>query len=598
MDVFAAVLASKQATAGQSLMYAKQRYFATLGVPGVYDGKALEEATFYGLPMYRVSTSGGLGAAALPPADPSGGGTVARTSFDVHPAFHRNDTDRGTYWTADGRDPIASHFRPLQPRTDLDVTPTDGARVHGALITTLASTDVGGIDPVLSRPTLDLSANEPELGERDFAFPTSLQRTEEFSAADGRHTTLNLAAGQFLSDLNDPTGRGTQRLFTRIAGDVLRSTSTDFDPPRITDVGSVVANGRVSFDVTTPDSDVASGLALYLDGSGNWHSAQLTVNNGHATGSGDLPGGAQGAGVAFVQLVDRAGNVGVGTDKGRPYSLTPESSDESGPTIVASPAPDADGIVGGPVTLSLEGFNRGTTYNLDGGLDQPYEQPITVTSPGAHTFSATDGFFGGTSRLVFIIKPSIAPPSLTRTVPASPSNDDQPKVQGTAPGAATVQIFTTADCSGTPATQGTADAFAGSGIAVHVAHDAVTTLHATATDAAGNRSGCSTDALTYTEDSTPPQTTDNYPLLGLLLGRPYTGTATDNLSGVSAVEVVFQPLLGKTTRLQATLTCTPDRRTCTWSAKLPPPLASAVTVTAVDAAGNRDPTPVRSTIIL
>ena len=163
---FASQLASRASTAGQALMYAKQQYFATLGTPGVYDGKSLQEATFYGLPMYRVSATGAVGAPALPPPDPSGSTTVATTGFDVHPVHTAVTTDRGRYWTADGRDPIATHFRPIQPRTDLDVTPTDDAVVHGALITALASTDVTDVDPVLSRPTVDLAAHEPETGPR------------------------------------------------------------------------------------------------------------------------------------------------------------------------------------------------------------------------------------------------------------------------------------------------------------------------------------------------------------------------------------------------------------------------------------------------
>ncbi len=281
-------------------MFAKQRYFATLGVPGVYDGKALQEMTFYGLPMYRVSASGELGAPALPPADPSGATTVLREQFDVQPEFSQVTTDRGRYWTADGRDLIATHFRPIQPRTDLDVTPTDGAVVHGALITALQSSDVPNVDPVLSRPTVDLAANEPEVGPEDVAFPATLQRVQEFAAADGRHVGLNLAAGQYLGDTADPQGRGTQRLFTRIAGDVLRSRSADFDPPRIARVDVAVANGRVAFDVATPDTDVTGGLALYQDAAGVWRSAELTISGGHARGSGPLPGDAEAAGVAFI----------------------------------------------------------------------------------------------------------------------------------------------------------------------------------------------------------------------------------------------------------------------------------------------------------
>ena len=78
------------------------------------------------------------------------------------------------------RDPIAAHFRPIQPRTDVDVTPTDGAVVHGALITALASSDVTNVNPVLSRPTIDLAASRPRparlSGACSFSGSTSQRR--------------------------------------------------------------------------------------------------------------------------------------------------------------------------------------------------------------------------------------------------------------------------------------------------------------------------------------------------------------------------------------------------------------------------------------
>ena len=377
---FASQLATRASTAGQALMFAKQQYFSALGVAGVYDAKALQEATFYGLPMYRVSATGGLGAPALPPPDPSGATGVSAAGFDVQPVHTAVTTDRGRYWTADGRDPIATHFRPIQPRTDLDVTPTDGAVVHGALITALASTDVTDVNPVLSRPTVDLAANEPETGPDDVAFPATLQRVQDYAAANGRHVRLNLAAGQFLSDPSDPEERGVQRLFTRIAGNVLRSRSTDFAPPRIDHVETVKAGGKVTFDVTTPDTDVTSGLALYQDAAGVWRSAGLTVAGGHARGSGPLPGDAQAAGVAFVQLVDAAGNVGLATDKGEGFALSPASDPgANAPPLLADPLPAADGTTPGPVTVRITGAARATAkVSVDGAGFVAYEAPIVL----------------------------------------------------------------------------------------------------------------------------------------------------------------------------------------------------------------------------
>jgi VCBS repeat-containing protein len=361
--------------------------------------------------MYRVSTTGGLGAPALPPPDPSGAAGVSTAGFDVHPVHTAVTTDRGRYWTADGRDPIATHFRPIQPRTDLDVTPTDGAVVHGALITALASTDVTDVNPVLSRPTIDLAEHEPETGPDDVAFPATLQRVQDYAAPDGRHVRLNLAAGQFLSNPSDPEGRGVQRLFTRIAGNVLRSRSTDFAPPRIDHVETVKSGGNVTFDVTTPDTDVTSGLALYQDAAGVWRSAALTVTGGHARGSGPLPGDTQNAGVAFVQLVDAAGNVGLATDKGEGFALSPASDPgANAPPLVPDPLPGPNGTTPGPVTVRITGAARATArVSVDGAAFAAYEAPIVLTTSGVHVIAARAPD-GSTSRLTIIIPTANTPP--------------------------------------------------------------------------------------------------------------------------------------------------------------------------------------------
>src|SRR5439155_17410298 len=84
MSLLAGQLGGRQSTAGQALMYAKQQYIADNAVPGVYDAKAAEEATFYGLPMYRIGQDGAVGAPALP-RDKSGTSPTQSSTFDVHP---------------------------------------------------------------------------------------------------------------------------------------------------------------------------------------------------------------------------------------------------------------------------------------------------------------------------------------------------------------------------------------------------------------------------------------------------------------------------------------------------------------------------------
>jgi hypothetical protein len=95
-------------------------------------------------------------------------------------------------------------------------------------------------------------------------------------------------------------------------------------------------------------------------------------------------------------------------------------------------------------------------------------------------------------------------PQITASVPASPANQNNPSIKGTAEAGTTVKLYTEANCNGPVAGQGTAAQFAGNGIAISVADDSTTTLFATATNATNNTSACSSLGLTYVEDSTAP----------------------------------------------------------------------------------------------
>jgi hypothetical protein len=97
----------------------------------------------------------------------------------------------------------------------------------------------------------------------------------------------------------------------------------------------------------------------------------------------------------------------------------------------------------------------------------------------------------------------LAAPTITATDPASPANDNNPKVQGSAEPGSTVRIYKSSNCSGPVAAEGSAAAFESPGLAVTVADDQTTQLSATATDAAENTSPCS-PPFAYTEDSTAP----------------------------------------------------------------------------------------------
>jgi hypothetical protein len=121
-----------------------------------------------------------------------------------------------------------------------------------------------------------------------------------------------------------------------------------------------------------------------------------------------------------------------------------------------------------------------------------------------------------------------APPKLSLDYPVSSVND--PYVYGTTESHALVSIFTNASCSGTPIATGRVGGFASRAEVVvpPVPDNSTTTFYGTATDAAGNTSGCSAGVV-YTEDSTPPPAPT---LLGTSPASPAKAT-TFSLSGTT-----------------------------------------------------------------
>jgi beta-mannanase len=97
-----------------------------------------------------------------------------------------------------------------------------------------------------------------------------------------------------------------------------------------------------------------------------------------------------------------------------------------------------------------------------------------------------------------------AKPILASTNPAGPANNNAPKVIGSAEAGSTVKLYTNSTCTSAVAATGTAAAFASPGLSVSVADNTTTTFYATATDAVGNVSGCSTSSIAYSEDSLGP----------------------------------------------------------------------------------------------
>ena len=153
---------------------------------------------------------------------------------------------------------------------------------------------------------------------------------------------------------------------------------------------------------------------------------------------------------------------------------------------------------------------------------------VAVADDTSTTFKATatdaaGNVSGCSSSSVTYVEDSTAPalPSSLASSPVGPANDNNPEITGSAEAGSTVRIYPTAGCTGGAAATGTAAAFASPGLTVAVADDSSTTFKATATDAAGNVSGCSSSSVTYVEDSTAPA------LPSALASSP-VGPANDN----------------------------------------------------------------------
>ena len=103
-------------------------------------------------------------------------------------------------------------------------------------------------------------------------------------------------------------------------------------------------------------------------------------------------------------------------------------------------------------------------------------------------------------------RPRLRPRSLRARL--GPANDNNPEITGTAEAGSTVTRVHDCRLHRRRCATGTAAAFASPGFTIAVADDSSTTFKATATDAAGNVSGCSASSVTYVEDSTAPAPPD------------------------------------------------------------------------------------------
>lgn len=321
MRLFTEELLSENHTGvGQALSAAKQRYWIERGVFDVYDEKVLEEATFYGLPMYRLSNWSTFGPTEEDPFPsvnlifslPSAFGDMevvsttlilqlsdAITASDV---MSLSDTNDGVYYSLDDHIQGVSGI-PLQPQFYADSGYARGVVLFGGSYETLDD-----FDPVIFSPTNPLIT---ETVEGDFyemgwypPFPVGLR-------TDGEDTNLVIEMGQYSAS------QSLERLYSQIELDLYYSSSVDIIPPQIILVGGLYNHpaGRVNVKVGAMDpSGIRRALATYTQGDGIWQSVELSFDEALHKWIGSFPGNLDTH--YFIQVVDGAGNVAYATEDG------------------------------------------------------------------------------------------------------------------------------------------------------------------------------------------------------------------------------------------------------------------------------------------
>lgn len=168
-----------------------------------------------------------------------------------------------------------------------------------------------------------------------------------------------------------------------------------------------------------------------------------------------------------------------------------------------------------PLTLSTSGNNGGTnprsgapfTHGLTGAgaiAGQWTDMSATPVDSGdtenVDFCNNVETRIGGAGGIWLVQEGDVVPPSapqLTSTNPASPNSSGTPRIRGTAEAGSTVRVYAGAGCTGAPVASGSAAELGSPGIRVEVGEGVTAAFSATAADAAGNTSPCST-SISYT----------------------------------------------------------------------------------------------------
>jgi hypothetical protein len=307
---------------------------------------------------------------------------------------------------------------------------------------------------------------------------------------------------------------------------VTRSGATQFN----TASGGAVYNfGTVSIERSTivNNTSTASGTMASASGGGVSNSGTMTLTsdtiaNNSATGGGpNLSNGGTATVRNTILALPNGNNVGdscVGTITSGDYNLEAGSMGSPATSCDLTAAHDLTTVL--PHLLGLADNGGPTrTRALDDGSVMMRSPAIDAGSSFGETTDQREGGFvrpsdfpadpnagDGADIGAYELKAPPTAPTLIATAPASPANDNNPSVIGSAEASSTVALYTNAGCSGTPVASGGAAAFASPGLTVSVLDNSTTSFYAKATDLLSQTSSCSSGSVVYVEDSTSPPT--------------------------------------------------------------------------------------------
>ena len=387
------------ATVGEALLYAKQEYAADLTAYGVYDEKALMEATMYGIPFFSLANEPLEITINEPTLSDSPFGPFANLAVSPDLQLAASDSEN-TYWFTPDEDggeqvQVTSGY-PILPTVEIEVTQqVDGnpdeleLDARGVMFEALTTVDVADVDAATARAVYDLAEHEPNTDSAEVTFALAPAVTTFLSPA-GIEQQVTMTVGAFES--TSPDGIGTMRLYEEFDLSVYYASPTNSDTsnPVFRNVESDLSGSTLTIEAeVTDDSGVERVTALVTStpspGTNTvWQHVELSPSGGVWSGSASV-----GAGEAefLLQALDGAGNVGTSLNKKLSFGTDLPAAETLTISLAGS---QSGGIYSGPVTVTASSSTGATlTAVVDSVGPTNYDDPIVVFSPGVHQITVT-----------------------------------------------------------------------------------------------------------------------------------------------------------------------------------------------------------------